>query len=445
MTGCLKMVLTFVILAQAEGGRPRIMLNSLFVKHHFKDSLRAPSDVEHAHIHQLTAGMRRELKATEVAVSLLSGKHATEARRVHSLLQAATRMAHHGAVAGAIQRRLSVRYAMLLDDLHNKILEESNAVEPTAAAAEEGRALRAFASGMEQVAGVDGSILSLTKKAASRLGRGTHDDATAHLSAQSEQLLTQALRRESQIVAEEVRNAEVARIEASRLQQVLHKQGRDGGATHTRQTDSQIVSDAASSDTEHLLSVMSKAKERITGLLRGRKNGALARRLSKAIDGAERAEAKIASMESHELVQAREDIQKLQQLAPGNNEQKQAKIPSTHTSPSAKPQAMMRHVQEVLTQQVLLAGRESRLAARSNYLAAKLRHRAKALADGLHDDGDSTDQDVAAEIEKQLATAQSMLQQMAFIHKTLGQEASRKVAALRRQERKLALAVRRRR
>merc|ERR1740123_2879131 len=103
---------------------------------------------------------------------------------------------------------------------------------------------------------------------------------------------------------------------------------------------------------------------------------------------------------------------------------------------------MMRHVKEVMTQQVLLAQRESRLATRSSDLATELQQRAEALAEGLRNNGDSTDQEVAAEIEKRLAVAQSMLQQMAFIHRKLGQEAAHKVVALRRQERKLAQAAR---
>lgn len=446
MTGCLKIVLGLTILVQAVEGhprimlnalrvRPRLMLNSLRVKQEFNDSLRAPSDVEHSDFQQVASGMKTELKGTEAMVGRLSGKQATEARRVHSLLQAAARMAHHGAVAGAVQQRLNARFALLFDDLGNKFQEEAEVVGPAEAAAEERRALNAFASGMERVAGIDGNILAFTKRAASRHGSGTRNK----VSVESEQLLSQALRRESRIVSEELRNAKLARKEASRLEGVLQKQG--SGALSAKQAK-------MFEGTRHILSKMSEAKKRIAGLLRGSKDAALARRLSKAIDGAERAEATIAYMESHQLVQAREAIQKLQQLPAGAHKQKHAQSPANpamHTSPRAKLQPMMRHVQDMLRQQVLLARRESGLATKSDSLAAELQQRAKALAEGLRDSGDSTDQDVAAEIEKRLEIAQSMLRQMALIHKKLGQEAVHKVATLRRRERMLAQGAHQRR
>jgi len=434
MTGCLRIVLGLVILAQASGSRPRIMLNALHVKH------RAKSHVTHGDTHQVAAGMKRELKATELMVGRLSERQATEARRVQSLLQAAARMAHHGAVAGAVQQRLSKRFAWVFDDIRRDSQDESEAIGP-AAAAEERRALLAFASGMERVAAIDGKILASTKRAAA--SRLAHKNGSMHISAESEQLLNQAFKREERIVSDELKNAKLARIEASRLGRILRKQDQGNGA-------------AASEDNEHILSDMSKAKNRITGLLRGSKDAALARRLSKAIDGAEKAEASIASMESHELVQARDAFQKLEQLAAGTHEQKHAQFPAkparheqfptkpaVHTSARAKLRPMMQHVKEAMAQQVQLARREFRLANKSTGLAAELKQRSEALADGLRDSGESTDEEVAAEIEKRLATAESMLRQMAFIHKKLGREAARKVLTLSRQEQMLALAAHR--
>jgi len=440
------MVLGLAILAQASGSRPRIMLNAMHVKHQTKDSLRANSHVKHGGTHQRAAAMKRELKATEVMVGRLSGTQGnTEARRVQSLLQAAARMAHHGAVAGVVHKRLSERFAWVFDDIRRNMQEESEVIGPAAAAAEERRALLGFASGMDHVAAIDGNILAMTKKAASRLA---HKNGSIQISGGSAQLLRQAFTREERIVSDELKSAKLARTEAARLDRILRKHGRgnNDGAVVAKQSHRHPVTNAASEDYEHILSDMSTAKNRITGLLRGGKDAALARRLSKAIDGAEKAEASIASMESHELVQARDEFQKLKQLAAGTDLPKHAQVPAKHakhTSARAQLRPMMQHVKEAMTKQVLIARREFRLANKSTVLAAELKQRSEALADGLRDSGESTDQEVAAEIENRLAKAESMLRQMAFIHKKLGREAARKVLTLSRQEQMLALAAHR--
>merc|ERR1719510_2166242 len=111
----------------------------------------------------------------------------------------------------------------------------------------------------------------MTKRAASRARRGTRHGA-------AEKLLSQALKRESRIVSEELEYAKLARMQDSQLDGVLQKQRRGGRATGAKHANRGAAAGAASSgDIRRTLSEMDEAKERISGLLRGSRDAALAR------------------------------------------------------------------------------------------------------------------------------------------------------------------------
>lgn len=401
-------------------------------------------------------GVQRELEAAEREAASLLRKRPRTLRRVRGLLRAAARMARHASAARSLQRRSRTRFALLAEK--ERALEASSGAS---SAAEEGHhdALLRYAAGMAQVSRVDRQILAATKRVEDRVRRALQGAGPA--AAEVSRLLGAARREEGRAVAMEAREAGEARSEARELEQQRQLQqpgvvavipaaalAEDAGAALMDYAAD--ISEVSRAD-QRIMFETDKAREEVEGVLRsGGAGGALARTVAEALDEAEAAEKKIVASEGRQVKEARKEIEHLQGQAPAKQQHdaaaQHAALTTGSSVTSRRLEERLQKVRVMLTEEVRLAARQAELSERSQELAARLSATSGEVLASLRADGDAVDRELAAgELNRRLAEAQRMLQDVATAHRLMAVEAEHKASALIDHGRSLAVAGRQQR